>query len=242
MAVLSDVVFIHGLFKPPFRKILGVEYFRGLKNALAGCEVRLHFPQLPASSSIEVRHIALCKYLDALNSENIYLVGHSMGGLDSRYYAAKRLDDCRIKYIVTIATPHRGSPIADRVVRGQSLFTCLLRRVFSDGVKALTTESCSVFNNQFPDNENIQYLSYAAARPANELPWWSGLLSRYISEGKHDALVPVSSAKWSGFQGVLVADHFETAGWNLAWPLRRKPAFDHGSFYRQLIEDMISSK
>lgn len=61
----------------------------------------------------------------ALADEKIMLMAHSRGGLVSRYYmnnylTAEGLYSCqlggdRVEYLLTLATPHRGSPGADRV-------------------------------------------------------------------------------------------------------------------------------
>lgn len=45
----------------------------------------------------------------------IHFIGHSLGGLLIRGYLNNRPDEKGIGRIVTISTPHRGSPIADRL-------------------------------------------------------------------------------------------------------------------------------
>ena len=72
--------------------------------------------------------IAMGVYIDSLpelNDQEIVILAHSRGGLVSRYYmnsytvdsgqySGKRGGD-RVEYLVTLATPHRGSPGADPI-------------------------------------------------------------------------------------------------------------------------------
>lgn len=45
-------------------------------------------------------------------AERVILIGYSMGGLASRAYLAKRYTDHHVKRLITIGTPHLGSPYA----------------------------------------------------------------------------------------------------------------------------------
>jgi len=45
-------------------------------------------------------------------ADRVILVGYSMGGLAARAYLTKRLTDHHVKRLVTIGTPHLGSPFA----------------------------------------------------------------------------------------------------------------------------------
>src|SRR5437870_13355800 len=44
--------------------------------------------------------------------ERIDLVGHSQGGLVGRYYVQKLNGAHRVRHLVTLGTPHRGTPWA----------------------------------------------------------------------------------------------------------------------------------
>jgi triacylglycerol lipase len=45
-------------------------------------------------------------------SDRVHIVGHSLGGLISRYYVQRLGGDARVGTLVTLGTPHRGSAIA----------------------------------------------------------------------------------------------------------------------------------
>jgi len=49
---------------------------------------------------------------DKTGEKEVYLIGHSMGGLVARYYVNSPRGTGRVKQIITIATPHRGTRIA----------------------------------------------------------------------------------------------------------------------------------
>jgi pimeloyl-ACP methyl ester carboxylesterase len=50
--------------------------------------------------------------LQATGAERVILIGYSMGGLASRAYLTKRYNDHKVKRLITIGTPHLGSPYA----------------------------------------------------------------------------------------------------------------------------------
>ena len=45
--------------------------------------------------------------------DRVVIIAHSMGGLDARYMISRLGMDDRVTALVTITTPHRGSPYAD---------------------------------------------------------------------------------------------------------------------------------
>jgi pimeloyl-ACP methyl ester carboxylesterase len=65
---------------------------------------------------------------------NVVLVGHSMGGLLSHYYLIKSAPDTGVRRLVTIATPHQGSMIANWVMWDRN--TGIVGHIF-DGMRSL---------------------------------------------------------------------------------------------------------
>lgn len=232
----TAVIFVHGLFRPPSLWGSSIQYFRDVKTELASLFIPIYFPELPSSESIDVRSHALEKALEAISEKNIVLIGHSMGGLDCRYYAHMHPNDKRIKKIITIATPHRGSLLADWIMQSGSLLARIFRCKFAKAGQDLTVAACEAFNKKVVDRDDIKYFSYAASRPNNELPFWLMLLAKHVGEEANDGQLTVSSAQWGHFLGVLHADHFETAGWNLGLPSKNKQRpFNYIGFYYRLV-------
>ncbi len=144
-------------------------------------------------------------------------MAHSMGGLDARYAVAKLGLDAHVRAIVTITTPHRGSPFADWVVRhlGRRLGGFeLCRRLGLDfqGISDLTTESCATFNDEVPDVPGVGYFSVSAARPWTRIAPFALPAYRvvYNAEGDNDGLVSVRSSTWGRHLGTWPADHWHT--------------------------------
>jgi len=107
------------------------------------------------------------------------LLGHSQGGIDSRYLASTMDQGARIASITTLATPHYGSGLAD-VANGVIETTPTLAGLVEDGVSLLTdaiglgeaqlvfaTEAMTrpamvQFNLDNPDHADVRYFSWSA--------------------------------------------------------------------------------
>ncbi|XPV75982.1 MAG: esterase/lipase family protein [Desulfovibrio sp.] len=106
----TPVVFVHGLYHNPsaWRRI----YPELKKHGVGG--VRF----VSYNSLTRTFHEAALEVVEktlALSSENgqpCVLIGHSLGGLISRYAAAHPDLEGKVKGVITLATPHRGSDLA----------------------------------------------------------------------------------------------------------------------------------
>lgn len=75
----------------------------------------LYTLELPNQISITQQAVVLDQYLQAISKqrkEPLSLVGHSAGGLVGRYWLVT-LNTVPVKTLITIATPHTGTPWAD---------------------------------------------------------------------------------------------------------------------------------
>lgn len=107
-------VLVPGLsaFDPTGTPIASFANFNGVVAALAhrGVDCRIA-DGIPPSGPVEARAPALSAALDRWGGRPCVLIGHSMGGLDARYLCAELDPGRRVRAVVTLATPHRGSPI-----------------------------------------------------------------------------------------------------------------------------------
>ncbi len=129
MAEVHRVFLSPGLFG--FGKLAGYDYFQHLEEALQrhfrarGRDVRLYVASTLPTASIRRRagHLALLVDREASEDDGpIHLIGHSTGGLDVSLVmdAAPRLRvpeaalrwKPRVRSVVTINTPHYGTPLA----------------------------------------------------------------------------------------------------------------------------------
>jgi triacylglycerol lipase len=208
------LVLLHGYLG--FAEIGPVSYFRNLRDVLNKQYGDVIIPQVPPTSSIAERATSLVEQLFGNPAHTSFvLLAHSMGGLDARYLITRLDPDHRIKTLVTVATPHRGSSMATWFLQSAAPLPAWIRNM---GTAALHDLTPAVRASQpIPDRPDVTYISYAGHRAKEELPL---ILRPYADtiDGDHDGMVPVNSAKWGEFRGVVRADHLELIGWSLGLP------------------------
>src|SRR4051812_10672611 len=165
---MSPIVLQHGLFG--FSDIgvgkLKLTYFNRIDRAIAARGHPLIVPRVHPTSSIARRAGMLKRAIlaNTQDSQRVVIFAHSMGGLDARYMISRLSMADRVAALVTICTPHRGSPYADWCIRnlGKRMGGLKLMRLLGLDVRAitdLTTERCLAFNEKYPDATGVKYLS-----------------------------------------------------------------------------------
>lgn len=169
-------------------------------------------------------------------TDKVNLIAHSMGGLDARYMIS-RLDMApRIASLITVATPHHGSALADIVLErperiqdwvsdaanwaGESALDggkADFRRAVRDLTPTYVKEQ---FNPGVPDHPNVRYWSWAGTAGRGTEVRMNPLLRPmnamlYAREGVNDGFVSVESARWGEYLGDLPADHGQQIGIDL---------------------------
>ncbi|EHA25959.1 hypothetical protein ASPNIDRAFT_134406, partial [Aspergillus niger ATCC 1015] len=226
------VVLAHGLLgfaelRLAGRYLPGVQYWRGIKEALSVKGVRVITATVPPSASIETRAEELARDI-AIGAPGEHV--NIIAGLDSRYMITHlKPNDFKVKSLTTIATPHRGSAVADYVLkqigddRLAQLYYALDRLKVETGAFAQLTRDymTNTFNPATPDIEDVRYFSYGAAMQPS---FWSAFrLSHRLleqTEGYNDGLVSVASSKWGGYKGTLEGvSHLDLINWSnrLKW-------------------------
>lgn len=235
------IVFVHGFLGFSEIPLLWwpIRYFRHARECLAERGLTASFPSVPPAGSIEARARVLSAFLGTLSAPRIHLIAHSMGGLDCRYVAHALDPQHRIHSVITIGTPHRGTPVASWFFETEGLVQWLGRTWLRRSLQDLTPEACSEFNLRVKDRSDIRYISFSGARPTAEMPAflrpWTRLLQR--RSGDNDGLVPTTSTVWGNTSDTLCSDHLELVGWNLT--RRNKPAqrpFDDRSLYHRILD------
>lgn len=216
---LPPIILHHGIFG--FGQIqlgkLHLCYFRGIDRALVERGHRVAVARVHPTGSIarrarQLKQVIL-QQLPA-GSPKAIIIAHSMGGLDARYMIAKLGMAERVAALVSVATPHRGSPYANWCVEnlGRRLGAFKLMRLLKldmEGASDLTTSACRRFNDEVADVPGVRYYSISAARP-----WWAMPPVVYHSwkiineaEGDNDGMVSVASARWGEHLETWPADH-----------------------------------
>ncbi|HVW64567.1 MAG TPA: alpha/beta fold hydrolase [Nitrosospira sp.] len=233
----SNLVLLHGFLG--FSHLGPIEYFRGIRKALLPMRIMPLIPEVPGAGTIAERAETLARHLFRSNKQAFALVGHSMGGLDARYLITHLDPDRRVKSLVTVATPHLGSPLAQWMLESRGAIPAWFRYCGLPGLRELTPEIRTAI--PIPDRDDVAYASYASIRPDNELPFWLRHYARVIPEA-NDGLVPVSSARWGTFRGMVRADHIELLGWSLGLPdARAARPFNHLQFWKKVAAESLTA-
>lgn len=233
-------VFVHGFLgfvRLPV-PLVDVRYFRKIPELMDQLGARYALVKVPAIKGVVARATALAWTLAALGDGPVVLVGHSMGGLDARYLAAHLDPRRRVRAVVTVGTPHRGSPIADALLRGEFAWMQPLARLWRPALADLSLPSCAAFNEAVPDRADVRYVSFAASRPVPELFAPLRPFASCFGQQDHDGQVALESAAWGDCRAPVRADHFELIGWSLAAAdaAVARP-FPHLDLYRGIVSE-----
>ena len=211
------------------------QYFRKITDGLSGLDAKFHTPRVPAAAPIAVRAEQLRALVHELPSERVNVIAHSMGGLDARYAISRLGLGDRVASLVTIGTPHQGTPVADL---GAGIVPAGVSRALSKvlDVRALhdlTTESLERFNRDVPDAPGVAYCSVVGSSTlthTNPLLWPS---HAYLSarSGANDGLVPSASQGWGKVIREIEADHWAQIGWSFG--------FDAVGLYEDILRELV---
>ncbi|KAF5866773.1 hypothetical protein ETB97_009931 [Aspergillus alliaceus] len=187
----------------------GVQYWRGIKEALSVKGIEVITATVPPSGSIEARAEELARDIAAgARGKAVNIIA----GLDSRYMISHlRPKDFKVLSLTTIATPHRGSAVADYILHqigderlAQLYYALEQMKCETDAFSQLTQEYMEkTFNPTTPDVKSVRYLEQV--------------------EGHNDGLVSVASSRWGGddsYKGTLMGvSHLDLINWTnrLKW-------------------------
>ena len=258
------IVLLHGFLG--WDKVFFLDYFYHIRMALEEDGFTVYTPQVNPVSSIETRAKQLAPLLDKIfketGAEKINIIAHSMGGLDARYLITHGYGD-RIASLTTVGTPHHGTPVPNLVFKvfgtNNPLFKAFeylaagflgngefkpsdlnlrenLWNLSSDFVE-------NYFNRYYLDNPNIYYQSYAGVSSIGGFrtgDFLDAFLVPFVSAFKlgarNDGLVPIDSAKWGRFRGIVSADHVNLVGQLFG---RTSHRFDHVKFYKKMAWELV---
>jgi triacylglycerol lipase len=176
--------------------------FNGVREALlADGHPVVHVAAVPPYDSPLVRAHALAAHVDAAQREcaavrgcdatKVNIIAHSMGGLDSRTLISELHYGDRVASLTTISTPHRGSAVADvllKVMPGNaddainSLAKCWAKTFTSDelanqthlrdALASIAEKNADQFNRTHPNDARVYYQSWAGVSNVLGIPNW----------------------------------------------------------------------
>jgi triacylglycerol lipase len=172
-------------------------------------------------SNAEILKASVDRILEETKSEKVNIIAHSKGGIDTRYFIWKYDYGDRVASLTTIATPHRGSEVADFLYGKERMHSKSVRRrliafgklygdvnpdVYNVNYQ-LTTGSMKTFNEIVTMDDRVYYQSlYTVMNDVSDDPMFSRSY-RYIKSlsGDNDGLVSTYSASW-GDNAIKIAD------------------------------------
>ncbi len=234
------IVLIHGA---GFRDLKWPVYWGRIPAALQKKGAVIFYGLQDCWADTETNAEAIARRIDEILAETgsgkVNIIAHSKGGLDARRAASAYGCGEKIASITTVATPHRGSRVLDRLF-------CLPRPVWNAAAFAvnnwirlvgdrkpdflklcedMTTEGMQRFNARTPDVPGVYYQSFACVmkHPFSDLnlSTANAVVRRY--EGENDGLVSVESARWGEDFRVLRSNAFRGVSHLDAIDLRRSP-------------------
>ncbi|PJZ69863.1 lipase [Leptospira perolatii] len=234
LAGTYPIVLSHGLFgwgTDSSGVISLINYWGGMDTYLQSQGATVYAPTKTAAQSNETRGLQLRDkinvYMAANGFTKVHILGHSQGGLDSRYAISNLGLSTKVSTLTTLNSPHYGSPIADLVKAVipnwlkpfvSSVLAVLVKLVYGGGQQdalaalgSLTTDGMAVFNSHNPNKSGVKYYSYGSYITIPDLIQHPlmGILHPACAAGglfngqgaTNDGLVPYSSLKWGTFKG-----------------------------------------
>ena len=256
---MKVLVLAHGIlgFGPPkflcFTRLMNkFNYFSGVSAAINQKDLKVLEPHVPSIGAVTLRAAKLAELIlkNTSPTDEIYIVAHSMGGLDARLalHQSSALK-ARVVVLVTIGTPHNGSTVADAKVNvspGYAFPEKIIKLLptSAQGLLDLTTVACAKFNENCPDETGITY--YAIAGNALGGNKYSPLLrlASHIGDIENvpsDGVVVVESAERKNW--IILprwpVDHLALIGWHWDYLFN---AHEHIERYLQLVSRITKMK
>ncbi|TGK20872.1 lipase [Leptospira fluminis] len=234
LAGAYPIILSHGLFgwgTDSSGVISIISYWGGMDSYLTSQGATVYAPTKTAAQSNEVRGAQLASkinvYMAANGFTKVHILGHSQGGLDSRYAISNLGLSSKVSTLTTLNTPHRGSPIADIISNVlpdwikpfvSAVLGVVVQLVYGGGQQdalaalgSLTTSGTALFNSYTPNASSVKYYSYGSYITIPDLIQHPlmGILQPACAAGglfngqgaTCDGLVPYSSLKWGTFNG-----------------------------------------
>lgn len=219
-------------------------------------------PNIVPYASIETRAKNWVRIIRNLCAEygfrKLNIIAHSMGGLDMRY-AIAHLDIAEhVASLTTIASPHRGTYLADLVLKTPELLTERISEVVdwfgnnvypserSDAIGSVEQLTRSyvteVFNPDTPDHDDIPYFSYSAAVGKGTEVALNPIFKFqnaqiYDQEGINDSFVSERSAHWGSFCGSVPLSHLNQINVQVS----KENRIVYQEFWLDVVRNIISN-
>ncbi|OQY02895.1 MAG: hypothetical protein B6I20_06170 [Bacteroidetes bacterium 4572_117] len=197
--------------------------------------------------------------LEETGCEKVNIISHSKGGLESRYMISNLGMANKVASLTTLATPHRGSALADTVfaflerknllIKASKIARFYARLIgdkepnFYRAGKDLTNTYMQHFNQSILDVPDVYYQSYGGVVTKNYPAWLVRVQHKLMTkaEGDNDGIVSKQSYQWGNFKGIAKSNddfgvsHFDIVGMRFVSGVS---SFDANYFVINIVKDL----
>lgn len=229
------IVLIHGFFGWDEIRIgrRTHVYFKGVRERLVREGIDVRAVRLPPAGTIEERARELARQLAAVPARKVHLVAHSMGGIDARFALTCLGVGERAATLITIGSPHKGTPLAELGARLGSTLWKSLGRALED----LSPARMASLDEELVDVDSVRYRTIVVRPKDGVRGVCAPLVPSYLwlerNAGKSDGIVPVRSQQRGTVLGALDTDHWGAIGWT---------SFDAPGFYARLAKHLANDE
>lgn len=251
------IILVHGV---SFRDDVPlIKYWGNLPKIIQKHGARVYLSHTNAFAShvenaIQLRERVL-EILEETGAEKVNLIAHSKGGIESRYMISRLGMENRVASLTTIATPHRGTFIADTIINWLKM-----KKLIQPSVELLRTlagfigdsdpdpliagmnlgpDYMELFNQSVPDMPGVYYQSYGSVVDNKHPMFIIRIQEKILSEkeGPNDCAVSVNSFSWGNFKGLVSGNHengvshFDIIGFKV---FGKNHAFDADKFFLEI--------
>lgn len=208
------VVLVHGVAARD--KSSNTKFWGRIPGTLAGLGVKVFFGRTDAWGDYITNAATLKTNIEKIlletGKEKVNIIGHSKGGIDSRYLLWKYDFGDKIASLTTICTPHHGAELADLLYNRKITHTkftkkilMLFGKLYGDSNPdiyrvnyQLTTAKMKEFNKKvIPDNRVFYQSLYTTIDYTfDDILFFYSYLYLKIVRGKNDGVVSEYSANW----------------------------------------------
>ncbi len=196
--------------------------------------------------------------LEKTKKEKVNIIGHSKGGIEARYMISNLDMGDKVASLTTLGTPHYGTPIADILVGKIPVGKFVVSRLINifarfngdkdpDSLRAtigVTSEAMEQFNRETLDHPKVYYQSFAGHMNKTHPNLMQKAIARiiYNYSGRNDGLVPIESAKWGNFRGIITDKsgisvyHTDMVG--ISRIMGGSSNFNHNVFMTELVHEL----
>lgn len=186
-----------------------------------------------------------------LEQRDLFLIGHSSGGLIARVVASHNETRDKVIGVLTLGTPHHGTRAAElglKLGAENSKWGKILSFIGYDPRKRnavferYLAKTLLVFNARYPLPDSI-FMGYALCETKKSDLSWPLLLSyafvhKDVPEGNSDGFINSESQAWGKCFGRYELDHFGNLGFFLQFSARKRARARQE--FEKLVTDVVT--